>query len=272
MANSKTRHGYVYLVTFTRPTDGREFYYVGQRMSPTLDRTYLGSGVWLRSLINKYGLHRNFHLRVLDWAYDQDELNFKEIMSIYFARITLGKSCINLSHGGANGAMSESTKQKLRIANLGKKMSEDAIARTVAAHTGSKRSDETRARISEGLKSRMTDAKRQRCRLASLGRLHSEEEKVKMRAARVGRKPNLGNHHSEETKLHLSLVLKGRKRPAHLVEALRAALKGVPKSEEAKANMRKAKALARINPLTCPHCGKSGTGNMTRYHFDNCST
>ncbi len=45
--------------------------------------------------------------------------------------------------------------------------------------------------------------------------------------------------------------------------------KGIPKSEETKARMRKPRGPAAI--LECPHCGKIGGGpNMTRYHFDKC--
>ena len=48
-----------------------------------------------------------------------------------------------------------------------------------------------------------------------------------------------------------------------------ASTKGKPKSEEAKANMRKPRGPCQT--LQCPKYGKVGRGgNMKRYHFDNC--
>lgn len=45
-------------------------------------------------------------------------------------------------------------------------------------------------------------------------------------------------------------------------------LQNLPKSPEAKINM--SKSQQNIKPQTCPHCGKVGTHNMKRYHFDKC--
>ena len=43
-----------------------------------------------------------------------------------------------------------------------------------------------------------------------------------------------------------------------------------PKTKKHKENL--SKAQQNIQPQTCPHCGKVGTHNMKRYHFDNCTT
>ncbi len=128
---------------------------------------------------------------------------------------------------------------------------------------------------------------RQKRAAALKGRICSEETKRKISIANsknTGRTPwNKGvsgyKVHSEETKQRLSREKKG-----------------IPKSEETRANMKAAQALrskdsyaqpgwkhddatiekfkeiARNRPrLTCPHCGLEGSvPGMKRYHFDNC--
>jgi len=84
--------------------------------------------------------------------------------------------------------------------------------------------------------------------------------------------PFFGKKHTEETKQKLRKPksnTENMKKSNETRQKIGDAQRGVPKSEEAKANMRKAKALESIR--ICPHCGKKGKGgNMTRYHFDNC--
>lgn len=36
------------------------------------------------------------------------------------------------------------------------------------------------------------------------------------------------------------------------------------------ADLQRSETLKNKPPLVCPHCGKSGGGGMTRWHFDNC--
>ena len=50
---------------------------------------------------------------------------------------------------------------------------------------------------------------------------------------------------------------------------------GKPRSEEAKQRISQGMKQSHANSelLTCPHCGfkgKKSTGNMKRFHFDNC--
>jgi hypothetical protein len=75
------------------------------------------------------------------------------------------------------------------------------------------------------------------------GKKFSEESKAKVSAARIGNTNRLGTTQSNETRKLIS-------------ERTSAALKGIPKKTS-----------------TCPHCGKTGgSGNMLRYHFDNCKS
>jgi hypothetical protein len=114
-------YGYVYITTFTRPTDGKEFYYVGQHTGDRLDRRYIGSGLRIKRLEAKYGRKGNLHVKILVWAKSQQELDFKEILLICFARALFDSDCINLSYGGEGGGMSHSTRAKIGAANTGKK-------------------------------------------------------------------------------------------------------------------------------------------------------
>lgn len=50
LASKKRKYGYVYHFIFTRPTDGREFHYVGQHVGEKVDQRYFGSGFRLRQL------------------------------------------------------------------------------------------------------------------------------------------------------------------------------------------------------------------------------
>lgn len=104
------RHGYIYLTTFTRPTDSKQFFYVGQHLGKRLDKGYVGSGFRLKQMFKKYG--RRGHVRLLHWAYSQEELNFKEQMSIVFAKLIYGKACLNLNHSDAVGPTCLETRRK----------------------------------------------------------------------------------------------------------------------------------------------------------------
>jgi hypothetical protein len=57
-------------------------------------------------------------------------------------------------------------------------------------------------------------------------------------------------------------------RPPNIGQKIGDSLRGVKKTAEHKAALRKPKQMT---TKTCPHCGTIGAGaNMTRYHFNNC--
>lgn len=85
--------------------------------------------------------------------------------------------------------------------------------------------------------------------------------------------PMYNRHHSEETiqKIRedaLKRKIGKYKRSEETLLKLSNSLKEYKVTNDHKHNM--SKAQKNIKPQTCPHCGKSGTHNMTRYHFDNC--
>jgi hypothetical protein len=83
------------------------------------------------------------------------------------------------------------------------------------------------------------------------GKTHSKEAKEKMKTDALTRK-NGKYKRSEETLLKLSNSLKEYK-----------------VTDVHKHNM--SNSQKNMKPQTCPNCGKTGTHNMKRYHFDKCS-
>jgi group I intron endonuclease len=65
----------------------------------------------------KYGLN-NFSVEIIDWANNQDELNYKEWFFITKFESFKPENGYNLKMGGANGKMSEESKDKIREASL----------------------------------------------------------------------------------------------------------------------------------------------------------
>lgn len=227
----QNRIGYVYMTTFTRPTDGKVFKYVGQHTKKKLDRKYIGSGAKIGKLVRRYGAIGNVHVQVLTWAYSQEELDFKEILLIGLARALHGKACLNLTEGGRTGKHSlESRRKMVRSVNR-----PEARAARIAAHLGSKRRPETCERISRSKTGKKilnvnysAEARENRAK-AQRGRRHTEETLEKMRKS----KENI----SQETRAKLAEALTGYKQVV----------------------------------VTCPFCDASGgVSAMRRWHFSNC--
>lgn len=225
------RVGYVYLTTFTRPTDGVVFKYVGQHAGKSLDKLYSGSGIKICKMVKKYGRSGNVHVQLLGWAYSQEELDFKEILTIGLARLFYGKKCLNLAAGGSLGLHSLESRRKMAKA----RRRPEVRAALRAAHLGSKRSPATCERISKSkigkkiLNVNYSAEARENRAKAQRGRSHSEETLAKMRKT----KENV----SQETRQRLSKALLGSTQAV----------------------------------VECPNCGCSGgVSAMRRWHFSNC--
>lgn len=241
------RHGYVYLTTFTRPTDNKEFYYIGQHTALNLDRRYYGSGTLLKRYVAKYGDRGNINVRILCWTYSQPELDFCEDLAISSGRIEFEKLCLNIREGGSYGRHTESTKMKIRMGNLGKVRSEETKAALRRASVGRTQTEATKAKISASKLgvSIWTAADRAAMSLKRLGKKlgpHSKETREKLS------KINLGKTLSLETRKKISIANKGRKRTEETKKRMSESWRNrAPMSDATKAKISASlKARARI--------------------------
>lgn len=289
----KDRHGYVYLIVFTRPTDGTKFYYVGQHVSKTLDKSYLGSGVWIKRLQAKYGLEGNFYLCILNWCYDQEELNFHEVFHIYFLKQLYPKTCTNFMFGGVDGKLSDAGRARLRKAAKARyrNLTDEEYSELCEQRSAARQAmPEERARLM---------AKRQGEALRKTWEEYTEAERkersktaarsVKAALARDGE--NIRNRRSKSLTAYWdnlpskewaarSMANKlgqlNRSSAERKATARKRKSSWAAKPESEKVEWRKKLSRARTENLTtlvCPHCSKAGTNKsaMERWHFSNCA-
>lgn len=147
--------------------------------------------------IEKYGWN-NFEHIVLFENLSLEMANIIETELIKKYKTTNSKYGYNITSGGWNYKMSESTKEKLRQAHLGMKHSEESKEKLretwkIKGHSrqGKSLSEETKRKIGN----------------ANKGRIKTKEEIEKLRIAMLGKK---GFAHTEETKRHLSELAKER--------------------------------------------------------------
>jgi group I intron endonuclease len=149
----------------------------------TRSKKYLGSGDQIRAAIKKYG-RENFIRETL--------AEFSSCADVYDAEAKLVNQefvnrddTYNICLGGRGGVnLTEEMKNKLRIANTGKKASPEAIAKMIKSRTGQVRTEESKARM----------------KAAQTGKVLSEATKAKISAAAKGRK---GRKISDEEKSRL---------------------------------------------------------------------
>lgn len=184
--------------------------YIGQHIG-SLRRSYLGSGMILKLAIEKYGKQK-FLMRPIKWVRTQKDLDyFEEYFRLLYITRFGQRMIYNIRCGGARGQHSESTKNKIRVANkgqnLGGTLSLETRNKIGAAHKGRKLSKEVRRRISIGHlgippwnKGRHTG---QVCWLK--GKHHSTQTRTKLSAAAKRRlPPMLGKHHTLQTRMKIS--------------------------------------------------------------------
>lgn len=111
--------------------------YIGQTTRDNLK--YNGAGINLVKALEKYG-DKNFERINIDYSSDREDLDNKEIFWIKWYR-DQGFELYNISHGGrGTGKHSEETKEKLRLARIGTRLSEETLAKMSNAQMGVKNS------------------------------------------------------------------------------------------------------------------------------------
>src|SRR6185437_8065164 len=127
----------------------------------------------------------------------------------------------NKTNGGdglSTGSHSEETRQKMRMSHLGKKQSEETIAKRAAPHRGKKKSphtEETKARISQSRKGKGRQPKSAahiaKVAAANRGKVRSEVVRLKISESRKGKGTGKRKPLSEEHKAKMSATKRGKK-------------------------------------------------------------
>ena len=209
-----------------------------------------------KSLVHRALLkYDDWDISVLHTRQSRDAANCIEIEEIRNFN-SVSPNGYNLTHGGDAESPSEETRQKLRAANIGKKLTDEHRAKIGAASVGRKHTDETKAKMSAtsiGRKftdetrakisaskvgRRLTDEHRAKIGAANIGKKLTDETRAKISEANIGRKftdvhrakiraANIGRKHTDETKAKMSAANSGKNNPMY----------GKKASDETKAKM-----------------------------------
>lgn len=169
-------------------------------------KRYLGSGIYLKLAIKKYGRDK-FEKSIIDHADNRDDLDEKERFWIKFydARNQAVGYNIALGGEGFNGRHSEESKLKMRKpkseqAKLNMRLNHPDTFGENNSFYGARHTDETKKQI--GLSSKERNAGKGN---PMFGKHHSEETLLKMSLIKKGKRP------SEEIRRKLSLSKMGNK-------------------------------------------------------------
>lgn len=123
--------------------------------------------------------------------------------------------------------------------------------------TGVVVSEETRKKQSESIKKVHPNRGKPS---PNRGKIASEETRKKQSESKLGKKRK---PFTEQTRDKIRQAKLGSNNPSY----------GKAPSEETREKLRQSIKESWSRPtLTCPHCGKQGKVNMTRFHFDNCKS
>lgn len=155
-------YGFVYCTT--NMVNGRK--YIGQhKVGQPNDNRYLGSGLFFKQAIEKYG-RQNFAREILGYANSKEELDQLEIDMISKYNAVDSDEFYNIAPGAYSHNQTQETRDKIRN-----------------TLTGIKRSDETRAKMSECKKrENLSEETRRKLSEAATRRTYSPEEKQRLRA------------------------------------------------------------------------------------------
>lgn len=198
-------------------------------------KIYIGSAARLSKRLQEHrwylnlGKHCNQKLQRAWMKYGEEAFEFstllicsKENLLDYEQRCIDGfdsvKSGYNIcpTAGSPSGRIpSVDTREKIRAANTGKKVSDETKSRLSLLNKGKKHTESTKAK----------------CAAANVGKKHSLETLKKMSEVQKGKVI------SEEQRKRLSELLVGRKLPASTRAKMSASRTGKPRSPEARANI-----------------------------------
>jgi group I intron endonuclease len=166
----------------------------------------------LYNSLKKHGVEK--HKFEIIHQCEREQLNELEIYYIELFQCFNNKHGLNIRSGGdSGGKLSEETKNKLKLLNIGKKKSEETKKKMSESHKGRPPvSCETRKKMSEAQKGKKHSPETiEKLRLINTGRKMSDEQKEKLRIAQIGKTYKTGWHHTEEAKRKISEFSKGNK-------------------------------------------------------------
>ena len=201
--------------------------YIGQTCHNNLNRRWRnGEGYKHNSLfynaIKKYGWN-NFEHEILENNLSLEQANVLEVEFIKEYKSNNSLYGYNITSGGQNYVMAESTKEKLSAIFTGRKHSEETKKKMSKSHIGKKHAEEEKRKISEAQKGEKGN---------NYGKKMSEETKRKISESSKGKEKSL------ETREKLSMVNKGKRMSDKTKKILSEQRKGIPLKESTKEKLK----------------------------------
>ena len=170
VAKSSVSHAF-YTYAHINPTTNKIFY-IGKGSQYRHLATAKRNPHW-QNIVNKYGLRAEI---LTYWKTSEEALSHEKLLIASFN--DMGYVLANKTSGGEDCHLSEETRKKISLSQIGKKRSEEAKKRMSEAalrriyKTGWKHSEETKKKIKQKL----------------MGRIMSEESRLKMIATKLAKR------------------------------------------------------------------------------------
>jgi len=179
-------YGYIYRTTNLI----NSMFYIGQHKGE-FESDYYGSGKCLNYTINKYS-RDNFKLEVICYVDDREQANLLERRYIRENRIKFGRDMMyNITDGGEGfyGKHTPESREKIRLARLGKTFTEEIRKKISESNKEKVFSIEYRKKLSEASKGRKKSSEHcENISLSQLGKKQTSEHIRNKILARLGRK------------------------------------------------------------------------------------
>lgn len=235
--------------------------YRGCHSTEDLEDGYLGSGVYLKRALRKYG-KENFKIEILEFCEDRDHMAEREAHYVDDEWISR-EDTYNLQTGGlSNGVLCENSKEKISLSVRNAHLRGDFVGKT---RIGVPMTQTQKERISAAMKKRYESIEH-----PSKGRepwnkgkkgLHETSEETKQKLSEMA--SQYWSDQSNREMVSETLKERYRNQEHHL--------KGKEPWNKGKKCGPSWNAGKKDVVIVCPHCGKEGgRSSMKRWHFDNC--